>query len=337
LEALSGCSAKHQKCSGDVSSLFKDPEPPVIDEPQDPPDSEKSKFKLRSWEKAVDSHCKRVDTLADNLKALCAVTWGQCSEAMRAKIMTIDDCETQNNDSNVSWLLKEIRGIACSFENQRHLFLALDKARTDFQTFRQGGEVPLADCLQSFRTKLAILEHCGGGPALGQDPALLKLIKKRHPRCSDDAVKSASSRHAQGLALLARADKKRCGGPLADLENQCARGNDQHPTDLTSACALLVAHRAPPSNSRQPSQPRQPNPDNDTVGMTFTQTSSSPAPGTDGILHAGKTCCSCSTMGHCASACPSSSTTTGGLQLLQIGGTSEFTFAQSRLVDIPRA
>ena len=50
LEALSGCSAKHQKHSGDVSSLFKDPEPPVIDEPQDPPDSEKSKFKLRSWE-----------------------------------------------------------------------------------------------------------------------------------------------------------------------------------------------------------------------------------------------------------------------------------------------
>ena len=101
---------------------------------------------------------------------------------------------------------------------------------------------------------------------------------------------------------------------------------------------MRLARCAPGSTVQRPPAFAAPTaePDNDAIGMTFTQTSSSPVPGTDGILHAGITCCSCSTMGHCASACPSSSMTTGGLQLPQIGGTSEFTFAQSRLVGIPR-
>jgi hypothetical protein len=49
----------------------------------------------------------RKTKLKDNVKALYAVVWGQCSDAMKAKIKTSDKYEEERNANNVSWLLKE--------------------------------------------------------------------------------------------------------------------------------------------------------------------------------------------------------------------------------------
>jgi hypothetical protein len=52
--------------------------------------SETSGLVIAIWEKKVSAYCTRTDYLDSNLKTAYAVIWGQCSEAMKAKLTSLD-------------------------------------------------------------------------------------------------------------------------------------------------------------------------------------------------------------------------------------------------------
>ena len=91
VEALGEYIAKHVRYPGDMMSLTKELTEPTIPEPADLVEGKASLFKLAVWKKQVDHYVIRAEHVAQNLKAIFAVVWGQCSDSMRAKLKSLPD------------------------------------------------------------------------------------------------------------------------------------------------------------------------------------------------------------------------------------------------------
>ena len=115
VEALGDYIAKKLKYPGDMASLTKDFVRPEIPKPTELEVSETNRLVLAIWEKKVAAYCTRTDDPDSNVKTAYAVIWGQCSEAMKAKLTSLDDFETKSHESDCVWTLKEIKGITYCF------------------------------------------------------------------------------------------------------------------------------------------------------------------------------------------------------------------------------
>jgi hypothetical protein len=110
VEALGEYITKKLKYPGDMASLTKDFVRPKIPKPTELEVSETNRLFIAIWEKKVSPYCTRTDYFDSNLKTAYAVIWGQCSEAMKAKLTSLDDFETQSHESDCVWILKEKQG-----------------------------------------------------------------------------------------------------------------------------------------------------------------------------------------------------------------------------------
>jgi hypothetical protein len=130
---------------------------------------------------------------------------------------------------------------------------------------------------------------------------------------------------------MRNADPTRYGTLTAELSNMYARGKDEYPTDLTSACGMLVNYTMPANaRDRHHYAPSTIRPQNyESSAMTFAQRGA--IPGTNGITHEGITCYNCNSMGHYSVDCPNGQgeATTTGTTLTQIA----FVLAQANAPD----
>jgi hypothetical protein len=69
---------------------------------------------LAIWTEDVRDHVKRKRVLRNNLAAIQAVVCGQCSEAMKAKVKSLDGYEKSAMDDDSEWLIKKSRLSQCS-------------------------------------------------------------------------------------------------------------------------------------------------------------------------------------------------------------------------------
>jgi hypothetical protein len=251
VEMLGEYAAKNFKHASDLELLIHDLSMPTVEQPAELDEKTATKADIKVYDKELDIYVVRKTKLKDNVKALYAVAWGQCSDAMKAKIKTSDKYEEGRNDSNVSWLLKEIRGVTFGFENQRTLPLSLQLAQQDFYSFKQGSEMSMPMFYQTFKSKVAVLEHYSVGNTFGQDTLLRQAVRNATPstptstKISDDLVAKQARGQALAQSFLCAADKHRYGPLRVELENQFARGNNQYPTDLANAYSLLVGYPTP--------------------------------------------------------------------------------------------
>ena len=112
--------------------LTKELKQPIVPLPRDFAITETSRLTVLLWEKEVTTYTVRRDYIESNLKALYAVIWGQCSEAMPAKIKSLSDFDSSDKKSDSVWLLKEIKAVMMLFEGQQYLHLSLDDAKTKY-------------------------------------------------------------------------------------------------------------------------------------------------------------------------------------------------------------
>ena len=314
VEALGEYIAKNMKHAGDMMPLTKRLVLPAIAMPEDLDLNETSRLKIALWDSKVKAYQTKVDQLESNLKATYAVIWGQCSEAMKAKLKSLPDFSARDAASDCIWILKEIKGIMLRFEGQRYIFLSLYDAHHAYYHYRQGPDTSLSKYLEDFQGLIDVLEHYGG--SIGHDDGLVSTISGG----STGQNLKASRNKAVALAFLRQADRKRYGALWADLENQFSRGNDQYPIDLTAAYSMLINYKpAPTQHKERANGPNTtPTPKNDETttpeetGLTFAQTTAA-IPGSDGLTHAHITCFECQSNGHYASTCPKRA----GFQLLQ--------------------
>ena len=321
MEALEGYAKKHLRFPDDLSSIFADTmSTPTLLEPNDPitPATRTSEM---IWAEEVKEYVKRVRELRSSLATLHAVIWGQCSEAMKAKIKSHEDYCSRTEANDCVWILKQVKAVTQQFDSKRNGFISLLDARTRFLTCKQGNSQTCNEYLDTLKGWADTIEYYGG------------TVAENHGLVSDDEADGTPRTEAQkrtiardrtlAIALLRGADPSRYGTLVTELANQYAMGVDNYPDNLTAAYGLLVSYKTP-ANQRTN---RLPGPSEDSQdlssGMTFAQRAAGTGtPGRDGQLHAGITCYNCQACGHYASECPTvdsgTTATTTGTTLVQL-------------------
>jgi hypothetical protein len=101
---------------------------PVFVEPTDPADKA-TRTQIRVWEKTVDEFVKQQTHLEQNVKTICSLVLGQCTDAMRAKLKFQSRYRTIEDESNGIELLKMIRTIMFNCQRQKYGPWALHEAK----------------------------------------------------------------------------------------------------------------------------------------------------------------------------------------------------------------
>ena len=333
VEALEGHAKKTMKYPQDLAPLFAgECKLPVLEKPPRPAkvgDKEPDEADLEIWKEDLRDLSKRKRVLRGSLSAIHAVIWGQCSEAMKARVKSLPEYDERTACDDCEWLLRNINAITMQFDSRHNGYIAMLDATAGFLNFRQQQHQSVSNYLETLKSHVDTIEYHGGtvvlNPALAPESDGLgnKLSSTERTKIARDATLAA--------ALIRGADKSRFGTLITALSNQFSNGKDEYPTDLTSAYGLLVSNRTP-TNVQRPTRLTQANddrshstqstaPTSDGSALTFAQRSAAGVPGTNGVLHDGITCYRCNGYGHYSCDCPveSSAATTVGTTLFQHG------------------
>jgi hypothetical protein len=323
VEALEGHVKKNLKYAEDLSTLFAiNPKLPTLKKPA-PPGKDADESDTELWKEEIKELAKRKRVLRGNLMAIYAVIWGQCSEAMKAKVKSLDGYAKSTEDDDCIWLLNNIKAVTMQFDANHNGYMSMLNAIAGLVNCRQQPEQSVDHYLEVLRSHADTIKYHGGTLALNPNLA---------PEFKDDGTKYTTEERATiahdctlAAALIRGSDPTRYGTLVADLANQHSKGKDEYPTDVLSAFGLLVNYQTP-TNATRNQRNNSTSTSNTTTttspegsGMIFAQRGTSVA-GTNGVLHEGITCYRCNGTGHYACDCPNESGGSAtGATLLQNG------------------
>ena len=307
LEALEGYVKKTCKFPQDIAPLFAvEMKQPVVAKPASL-STTADETDRAIWHERLKAYMKRENELEGNFATIYAVAWGQCSEAMRARLKAHAKYNESTAKNDCYWLLKQIKSITMKFDETKYGFISIMDARANFLNCRQGQQQSASDFIAQLRSWSDAIEYHGGSVAESHE-----LIGAE---AADGTIRSLEERKRMAIdrtlaaAAIRGADPTRYGTLIAELSNQFATGKDNYPNDITGAYSMLVTYRSPSNHRPRGTQTHQTGataPPADASAMTFAQQGS--VGGIDGVVYDGITCYNCQGMGHYSSQCPQGTT-----------------------------
>ena len=210
------------------------------------------------WNEEIKEHVKHKKGVVTGMKKAHALIWGQCTEAMRAKLEAKDNHATIASSRDVVGLLKNIRAIMFHFQSQKKAEHSLHEAKRRFYMLTQGKDMSCQQYRETFTNLVEVIEHCGG--AVGDEPGMVdKVLGELKPPVAriaasdeemEDARAAAKERYL-ACAFLLGSDRNRYGRLIEDLENSFTQKQDLYPTTLNDAYDLLLHWKQDPRNVMQ--------------------------------------------------------------------------------------
>ena len=277
----------------------------------------------------VKQWVKRQDTLVSNLANVYAVTWGQCSEAMKTRVRTQTDYQARSEANDCHWLLQRIRGVTMELQEKRHRTWSSVDARLNFLSCKQAPSQSVAEFKATVKNWADAIRFHGGTVAENIDD--VEDLDDAGDICTAQQKVDIATELTMATVLLRGADPNKYGNLIADLSNQFVKGRDEYPKTLADAESMLELYTPPTLNQTRgqrnannsnaaPVPSRGGNAAPEASAATFTQTSyqqrvAASVAGTDGVVHPGISCFTCNGFGHYSDACPNAPnvppTTTG--------------------------
>lgn len=205
----------------------------------------------------VNSFVKRRDLYEANKDALYSIIWGQCSEALQAKLEGTDNFPNYDPIRCPIGLLKDIKQVSLKFENVTFKALAIDDAKLALYSFYQTRSDSLHQYYLKFKDLCDALEHYGA--EIGNDISLIRDVAERNGETIPvDAAasnplfqkyKAAAREQYLAVRFLRGADRAKYGDVVLDLENTYAKGTNHIPATLAAAYSLLSRIKRPQRQS----------------------------------------------------------------------------------------
>ena len=188
-DALEAYVKKNMKFAEDMTSLFADEmEEPQLELPTEL-DADASAVEKAIWDEELREFVKRKGAFKGNLATIQAVVLGQCSEAMKDKLRSLDDFKTETKKNNCLWLLQQIRSITLQFDEKKNGFISIMDAQRSFLTCKQHPGQSPASYRDDLRAWAVTITQQGGSIVANH-----RLIPERD---HDGNIRSEEDRHTR--------------------------------------------------------------------------------------------------------------------------------------------
>jgi hypothetical protein len=225
---------------------------PTFTEPTNP-DATATRTQQRIWKKQVNEHVKRCNMLAENLKTAYSLFYGQCSDALRAKLESWPDHIGIEGAADSIRLLENIRTVMFQFQSQGYGPLALHEAKRQFYLFSQDQHMTCQQYHKTFKNNIEVIKYCGG--VMCNDAGLvdseLTLAGLTHGSATKGQLQNAedaAQERVLACTFIHGSNRAWYGKLLEDLENDFTQGTDNYPPTLQQAYTLLVHWKQDPQN-----------------------------------------------------------------------------------------
>lgn len=170
--------------------------------------------------------------------------WGQCSNAMQAKLGGMNGHEAIRGEVNGLGLLQNIWTTIYQFQKQKQASMALHLAKQKFYMFLQTAYMSNHEYLEKFKNLVEVLD--ANGAKVGMDETLvdfllsaISLTRTSALNAQLDVVKKRAKKGYPATALLLGANQSQYGLLTQDLENEYMQGVNKYPKDVILAFHLL--------------------------------------------------------------------------------------------------
>jgi hypothetical protein len=179
----------------------------------------------------VDQYVKRNNLLESSIMTLYSLVWGQCTDAMQAKLEASPDYdETQEANDGIE-LLKLIKTIAFNFQSQKYLPHAIHEAKRRFFMHYQGRTTTPQEYLEQFKSNKDVLDLIGA--TITPDLSISNTIPTDELTLLE--CKNLAREQYFAVAFLFGADRYRYRKLIEDLENAYLQGQDNYPKTVNEA------------------------------------------------------------------------------------------------------
>ena len=209
-----------------------------LDDPKEPeePGDAATPMEIKKWERADKKYEMRKEAY-DNFRAgLYSTVYGQCTEALKAKLEARRDFDNAKQDGLA--LLRLIRSVTHTFEQRSNLSYEAAMLRDKYQSIRQGKYETLSEYRRRLETLVDAMDEVNVSVVEG---CVLEDIARENGRSFAEATVSdrqAAKQRAVAMHFLLHASQG-YEDYRNELRNSMLNGRDEYPTLLADAFEIM--------------------------------------------------------------------------------------------------